>query len=290
VVAVGDNQFEQCNVGNWTGITQVAAGWQHMVGLKADGAAVAVGHSEYGECAVGGWTGITQVAAANYNTVGHTADGTVVVTGDNSYGQHNVSSWMDIIKVTAGSYQTVGLKADGTVSAVGRDAGGQYIINSWTDITQVAAGEFHTVGLKADGTVVAAGPDIELGKWDLGVVEYTLTISNTSGGSVDKPGDGMFTYNAGKLVHLVAKPEASHRFVRWTGDVDSIANVKAATTVITMQGDYAITANFGLNWPLFGGIIAGVVVAAGLAIFFVRRRRTARAQRQGGRKGARKKH
>jgi alpha-tubulin suppressor-like RCC1 family protein len=172
---------------------------------------------------------------------------------------------------------------------VGSDAGGQYTIDSWIDITQVAAGEFHTVGLKADGTVVAAGPELELAKWDLGVVEYTLTISNTSGGSVDKPGDGTFTYSAGKLVHLVAKPEGNHRFVRWTGDVDRIANVKAAATVISMDSDYAVTANFAVNWLLIGGIIAGVVAAAGLAILFVRRGRDTRTKRQSQKK-ARKKH
>ncbi|MFC1911229.1 hypothetical protein ACFLXM_00960 [Chloroflexota bacterium] len=227
-----------------------------------------------------GWRDITQVAAASYNTVGRRADGAVVATGQNYYGQCDVGSWTNVIQVAAGGSQTVGLEADGTVVSVGSDAGGQYAINSWIDISEVAAGAYHTVGLKTDGTVVAACPEIELAKWDLGVVEYTLTISSTSGGSIGKPGDGTFTYNAGKLVHLVAKPEANHRFVGWTGDVDSIANVKGATTVITMHGDYAVTANFALNWPLIGGVIVAVVAAAGLAIFFVRRGRAARTERQ----------
>jgi hypothetical protein len=184
----------------------------------------------------------------------------------------------------------LGLNANGTVVAVGSDAGGQYAINSWTAITQVAAGEFHTVGRKADGTVAAAGPDIELAKWNLGVVEYTLTISGTPNGSVTAPGEGVFTYNAGTVVRLVARPEKGYRLVKWTGDVDTIANVNAATTIITMEGDYAVTANFPVSWLLIGGIIAAVVVAAGLAIFFVRRRRTARTERQGRRRTARKKH
>jgi alpha-tubulin suppressor-like RCC1 family protein len=249
---------------------------------------VAIGHSEYGECAVNYWTDITQIAAANYNTVGRRADGTAVATGQNHYGQCNVGSWTDIVQVVAGGSHTVGLEADGTVVRVGNDAGGQSAINDWTDITQVAAGEYHAVGLKADGSVVAAGPEIELAKWDLGVVQYTLTISDTSGGSIDTPGDGVFTYNAGTLVHLVVKPQANHRFVRWTGDVGSIADVKAATTVITMHDNYAVTANFALNWPLIGGVTGAVVVAAGLVVFFVRRSRGARTERQR-RKKARKK-
>jgi hypothetical protein len=43
VVAVGDNYDGQCNVGNWTDITQVAAGGIHTVGLKSDGTVVAAG-------------------------------------------------------------------------------------------------------------------------------------------------------------------------------------------------------------------------------------------------------
>jgi len=71
--------------------------------------------------------------------------------------------------------------------------------------------------------------------------------------------------------------------------VDPIANVNAATSVITMHGDYAISANFGLNWPLVGGIIGTVAVAAGLAIFFLRRRRATRTESQRRKKSGKKK-
>ncbi|MEE8620003.1 MAG: hypothetical protein V3T06_02875, partial [Dehalococcoidia bacterium] len=141
-----------------------------------------------------------------------------------------------------------------------------------------------------DGTVVAAGPDVELAKWDLGVVEYALTISSTPNGSVITPGEGVFTYSGGMVASMVAKPETGYRFVSWTGDVDTVANVKAATTIVTMHSDYAITANFAVSWLLIGGIIAAVVVAVGLAIFFVRRKRAAQIKKQGRRKAARKKH
>jgi hypothetical protein len=73
---------------------------------------------------------------------------------------------------------------------------------------------------------------------------YHLTISSTDGGSVTEPGEGMFTYDEGTVVDLVAAPDAGYRFVRWTGDVGMIADVYDATTTITMNGDYAITANF----------------------------------------------
>jgi len=223
------------------------------------------------------------------------ADGTVIAVGHNYYGQCNacnVGDWTDIIQITTGGSQTVGLKADGTVVALGGDAGGQYAVSNWTDITQVAVGSYHTLGRKANGTVVAAGPDIEVAKWNLGVVEYALTISSTPSGSVTTPGEGAFTYNAGLVVRVIAEPEEGYRFVNWTGDVETIANVNAATTIVTMRGDYAITANFEeippINWPLIGGIIAAVV-AAGLAIYFVHRRKAAQVKRQGRKKAARKK-
>jgi alpha-tubulin suppressor-like RCC1 family protein len=263
------------------------------VELKADGTVTAVGLNDSGQCDVSGWTDIIQIAAGYDHTVGLKADGTVVATGYNHYGQCDIGGWTDIVQVTAGYGHTVGLKADGTVVATGLNDSSQCKVGNWMDIIQVAAGSDHTVGLKSDGTVVAAGTEIELAKWNLGVVEYTLTISSTSGGSVTTPDKGMFTYNAGVMVRLVAEPEEGYRFVNWTGGVDTIANVRAATTIITMNGDYSITANFEeippVNWPLIGGIIAATVVAVGLGIFFVRRREIAQTNRQGRKRVAWKK-
>lgn len=76
------------------------------------------------------------------------------------------------------------------------------------------------------------------------ITEYNLTISSTEGGSVTNPNEGTFTYDEGKVVNLVAKPEEGYRFANWTGDVSTITDVEDATTTITMQGNYEITANF----------------------------------------------
>jgi len=252
---------------------------------------VAVGTNENRQLAVSSWKDVTQIAAGVSHTVGLKDNGMVVAVGNNYYGQSDIGNWTDIIQVATGGYRTVGLKADGTVIAAGSEAGGQYVINSWADITQISTGEYQTVGLKADGTVVAACPDVELAKWNLGVVEYTLTISTTGNGSLTTPGEGVFTYNAGVIVHLSAEPDDGYKFVSWTGDIDNIFDLNDAATVITMKEDYNITANFASgNWPLIGGIIAAAVVAAGLAIFLVRRRRSARTKKHDRRKITRKKH
>ena len=78
-------------------------------------------------------------------------------------------------------------------------------------------------------------------------VQYSLTISSSSGGSVTTPGEGTFVRNAGTVVNLVVVPDDYyHLFVNWTGNVGTIADVNAASTTITMNGDYSITANFDI--------------------------------------------
>jgi alpha-tubulin suppressor-like RCC1 family protein len=157
VVAVGDNWWGQCEVGDWTGITQIAAGGGYTVGLESDGTMVAVGWNEYGCRNVGNWTGITKVAVGYDHTVGLKSDGTVVAVGGNWWGECYVGTWTDIVQVAAGHGHTVGLKSDGSVVAVGLNSSGQCGVGNWTNIIQVAAGVLHTVGLKSDGTVVAVG-------------------------------------------------------------------------------------------------------------------------------------
>ena len=80
-----------------------------------------------------------------------------------------------------------------------------------------------------------------------GPVQYTLTISSTTGGNVTTPGEGTFTYNEGTVVNLVVEAEIGERnykFVEWTGDVSTITDVSATATTITVNGNYYITANF----------------------------------------------
>ncbi|MGA8848785.1 MAG: hypothetical protein WB564_03065 [Dehalococcoidia bacterium] len=75
-------------------------------------------------------------------------------------------------------------------------------------------------------------------------VQYSLTIVNTTGGSATTPGKGTHIYEEGTVVNLVATPAKGYKFARWTGDVDTIANVNTASTNITMNGNYYIAANF----------------------------------------------
>jgi len=212
VVAVGHNDDGQCDVGDWTDITQVAAHGIHTVGLRSDGTVVAVGGNYWGQCDVGGWTDIIQIAAGDSHTLGVKSDGTVVAAGNNTRGQCDVGNWTGIIQVdTIGGdpnadspmwvrlAHTVGLKADGTVVAVGDNVYGQCNVGDWADIVQITVGWGRTMGLKADGTVVAVG-DNTFGECDVGnwtditqIAAHGIhTVGLRSDGTVVAVGDNEF--------------------------------------------------------------------------------------------------
>lgn len=75
-------------------------------------------------------------------------------------------------------------------------------------------------------------------------VRCSLNIIRPAHGSVIAPGEGRFMYEEGTVVKLVAKPADGYEFVRWTGNVTTIADVNAASTTITMNGDCYIYAQF----------------------------------------------
>jgi uncharacterized repeat protein (TIGR02543 family) len=94
-----------------------------------------------------------------------------------------------------------------------------------------------TITMDADHSVTANFEAIP-------VTQYTLIISSTEGGSVTGPGEGTFTYDEGTVVDLVAQAEQGYQFVSWSGEVGTIAATDNTVTSITVNGDYAITANF----------------------------------------------
>ena len=114
-------------------------------------------------------------------------------------------------------------------------------------------------------------------------VIYGMAINSTAGGSVTVPGEGAFSYGGGAVIGLVAQAEDGYRFVRWAGDVDTIADVNAAQTTVIAEGDYSITANFeAVARPFPWWWIVVGVVAAGLLVYFLwwRRKKTESEQDQ----------
>jgi len=151
---------------HWRDIVAVSAGGRHTVGLRSDGTVVAVGFNEYDQCDVSSWSNIVAVSAGDWHTVGLRSDGTVVAVGDNEFGECDVSDWSNIVAISAGDNYTIGLRSDGTVVAVGDNESGQCDVSDWSNIVAVSAGGIHTVGLRSDGTVVMVG-DNEFGQCDV---------------------------------------------------------------------------------------------------------------------------
>ena len=82
---------------------------------------------------------------------------------------------------------------------------------------------------------------------DVDADPYDLTIASTFGGSVNMPGEDTFTYPADTAVELVAESEEHYHFAGWTGDVDTISDIRSASTSIVMKGSYSVIANFELD-------------------------------------------
>jgi hypothetical protein len=138
------------------------------------------------------------------------------------------------------------------------DADGRYGYNPIFRVSGTAGG---TVTFKV-GSVLAN----ETATWESGKVQqlnltieegtqppvqYNLTISSTTGGSVTIPGEGVFPYYAGTQVHLLAEAEAGHGFVGWTAPAGSFSDETAEETTFTMPVQaVTVTAHFAVTYEL----------------------------------------
>jgi hypothetical protein len=172
----------------------------------------------------------------------------------------------------------------GSVTAPGE---GTYIYEANMEVELVAeAGEHYrfvewTGDVGTVGDVYAAVTNITMkgsysitANFELEEGWYSLTISSTQGGSVIDPGEGTSIHAAGSVVNLVAQPDEGYQFVKWTGNVDTIADISADRTTITMEDSYSITANFESWRPepvallVVSSTEGGSVTTPGQGIFF----------------------
>jgi preprotein translocase subunit YajC len=161
-------------------------------------------------------------------TTGSTAGGSVTTPGEGTY-PYDCGTVVDLVAEADACYEFVNWTGDvGTIADV-------------NDATT-------TITMNGDYSITA----------NFAKISYDLTTGSTAGGSVTTPGEGTFPYDCGTVVDLVAEADACYEFVNWTGDVGTIADVNDATTTITMNGDYSITANFAkISYDLTTGSTAG---------------------------------
>jgi len=151
---------------------------------------------------------------------------------------------------------------EGTVVDLMAEAEETYHFVNWT-------GDVGTIANVNDAsTTIIMGGNYSITANFEELLKYSLTTSSTAGGLVTTPGEGTFTYYAGMVIDLVAEAEEGYQFVNWTGDVGTVADVNGATTTITMNGGYSITANFVVAYDLtISSTSGGSVTAPGEGTF-----------------------
>ena len=246
VLAGGDNQWKQCNVGNWKNIVSVAASDYHSVGLKSNGTVVAAGRNDFGECNVAEWKNIIDIAAVDGFTIGLKDNGTLIMTG-NSVGlqKDQVSAWTDIAAVSAYSGEIACLKADGTVITASMTSDGKIEQLDWTDIVDVAVGTPHIVGLKADGTVVAYSEFSDLAECSVAEWKNIVNISAGLNATVGLKADGTFIA-CGKVISPTEDIGAENELFQ-IKDVSGISVSSASLMVLKRDGQVEIYG--GSVWP-----------------------------------------
>jgi hypothetical protein len=150
----------------------------------------------------------------------------------------------------------------GTVVNLVAEAETGYCFVNWTG--DVCACNIANVNATATNITINNDYTIIANFEETQAVQYQLAINSTEGGNVTTPGVGVFSYDEGTVVNLVAEADEGYQFVEWMGNVSTIANVNAAATNITMNSSYNITANFFYSILLAANLEAEQVIVASL--------------------------
>jgi len=187
------------------------------------------------------WSGYSVASAGDINGDGYD-DFLIGAYGDEAGGSQAGQTYLILGRAAADWGMDFDL-SDADASFWGED------VDDWSGWSVASAGDVNGDG--CDDFLIGADGDDDGGSGAgqtyllLGSpVQYDVTISSASGGNVTTPGEGNFTYDDGTVVDLVASPDSGYRFGSWTGNVSTIGNVNAASTTITISGNYSITANF----------------------------------------------
>ena len=144
---------------------QVVCGQHHSVALLADGTCRAFGQNEYGQCNVGEWENVAQIAAGRNFTVALLTNGTLVACGSNLEHQCDVGDYRNAVEVFACDQTTVILFSDGTVHIQGDGSFGLHKANELKNVEKMSC-HANTIAVKhTDGnfTVICASPGSSAG-------------------------------------------------------------------------------------------------------------------------------
>lgn len=144
-------------VQNWSGLSSVACGGWHFVGLRYDGTVVGAGKKLCHLEEVGAWKSVKAIACCCYGTVGLCEDGMVVSCGFPKAVADELALWKDIAAIACGKEHIVGLLQNGTVVACGKNDKGQCDVGKYSNVGMISASGECTALVFNDGTIKAVG-------------------------------------------------------------------------------------------------------------------------------------
>jgi alpha-tubulin suppressor-like RCC1 family protein len=206
-------------VSELSGVTAVAGGETHSLGLLENGTVMAWGANSAGQLgngtttasdvpvAVSGLSGVTAIAAGSGYSLALLENGTVMAWGNNSSGQLGngtttkstvpvaVSGLSEVDAIAAGQSHALALLSSGAVESWGGNGSGQLgngsttkstvpvSVSGLSGVTGIAAGGNHSLALLGSGTVMAWGEnaDGELGDGTTTNSNVPVAVSELSG-------------------------------------------------------------------------------------------------------------
>ncbi len=169
---LGDKEIKAAlpQVQEWSGLSDVACGTWHFVGLRSDGSVVGAGKRLCRLEGLARWNNIKELACGQYGTVGLRNDGTVLSCGFPESTAEELAGWTDIISVACGNNHVVGLRKDGTAVACGKNSDGQCDVSGFSNIGMISALGSCTALIFNDGTIKALGKYHAASLFDKGIV------------------------------------------------------------------------------------------------------------------------
>jgi hypothetical protein len=239
---------------------EIDEGWRSLTTSSTEGGSV----TEPGEGTfvrpAGANVTIVAQAGEHYHFVGWTGDVTAIAnsqaasTNITMYDSYSITAnfeldagWnnLTISTTSGGSVTEPGqgsfLYEDGSIVDLVAEPDEGYEFVQWTgDVAAIADTNSAETSITMDGSYSITA---NFESWHPEPVAL-LIVSSTGGGSVTSPGEGTFPCALGSMVILMAEADDGYQFANWSGDVDTIADVDAATTTITMDSSYSIRADF----------------------------------------------
>jgi alpha-tubulin suppressor-like RCC1 family protein len=152
---------------NLTGVTAIAGGGYHSLGLLSNGRVVGWGNNnDFQTNSPATLTNASAIDAGLYHSLALRSNGTVTVWGYSGFSLTLVPlSASNVTAVAAGWYHNLALRSNGTVVAWGAgtvqgplpNTGQSMVPTNLSGVSAIAAGGYHSLALLTNGTVVAWG-------------------------------------------------------------------------------------------------------------------------------------